>query len=80
MFSEAHFRSILATIPEAMVVIDEVGEILSFSATAEQMFGYSEAEVIGQNVKLLMPSPDRDRHDGYLSHYRNTGERKIIGI
>ena len=80
MFSEAHFRSILATIPEAMVVIDEVGEILSFSATAEQMFGYSEAEVIGQNVKLLMPSPDRDRHDGYLSHYRDTGERKIIGI
>jgi len=80
MFSEAHVRSILATIPEAMVVIDEVGNILSFSATAQEMFGYTEAEVVGQNVKLLMPAPDRDRHDGYLRHYRDTGERKIIGI
>jgi two-component system sensor kinase FixL len=77
---EAHLRSILATVPDAMIVIDEVGSILSFSAAAETMFGYGEAEVIGKNVKMLMPNPDRDRHDQYLSNYRTTGRRKIIGI
>ena len=77
---EAHLRSILASVPDAMVVIDEMGRILSFSAAAEKMFGYAEREVIGENVAMLMPSPDRERHDGYLSHYRDTGERKIIGI
>jgi two-component system sensor kinase FixL len=63
-----------------MVVIDEVGSILSFSAAAEKMFGYSEAELIGRNVKMLMPNPDRDRHDQYLVNYLTTGKRKIIGI
>jgi two-component system sensor kinase FixL len=78
--SEAHLRSILATVPDAMIVIDEQGTILSFSATAERMFGFGEAEVAGRNVKMLMPSPDRERHDGYLSNYLDTGQRKIIGI
>lgn len=78
--SEAHLRSILATVPDAMVVIDEAGHILSFSAAAEKLFGYAEAEVVGENVSMLMPSPDRERHDGYLRSYRATGERKIIGI
>jgi two-component system sensor kinase FixL len=77
---EAHLRSILATVPDAMVVIDEKGFILSFSAAAEKMFGYAETEVLGENVSMLMPSPDRERHDGYLAHYRKTGQRKIIGI
>src|SRR5690348_4157088 len=78
--AEAHLRSILATVPDAMVVIDEVGSILSFSAAAEKMFGYSEAELIGRNVKMLMPNPDRDRHDQYLVNYLTTGKRKIIGV
>ena len=78
--SETHLRSILATIPDAMVVIDETGHILSFSAAAERMFGYTEEEVLGENVSMLMPSPDRERHDSYLEDYRGTGERKIIGI
>jgi two-component system sensor kinase FixL len=78
--SEAHLRSILATVPDAMVVIDETGNILSFSAAAEKLFGYAEAEVVGENVSMLMPSPDRERHDGYLRNYRKTGERRIIGI
>jgi two-component system sensor kinase FixL len=77
---EAHLRSILATVPDAMVVIDEAGLILSFSAAAEKMFGYSESDVVGQNVKILMPSPDRERHDQYLINYLTTGQRKIIGI
>lgn len=78
--SEAHLRSILATVPDAMVVIEEGGHILSFSAAAEKMFGYKESEVVGENVSMLMPSPDRERHDGYLENYRRTGDRKIIGI
>lgn len=78
--AEAHLRSILATVPDAMVVIDEKGTILSFSAAAERMFGYAEAEVVGQNVRILMPSPDRERHDQYLINYLTTGKRKIIGV
>lgn len=77
---EAHLQSILETIPDAMIVIDERGRILSFSAAAEKMFGYSEAEVVGENVSALMPSPDRERHDYYLARYLMTGQRKIIGI
>jgi two-component system sensor kinase FixL len=78
--AEAHLRSILATVPDAMVVIDEQGSILSFSAAAEKMFAYGEAEVVGRNIKMLMPSPDRERHDQYLVNYLTTGKRKIIGI
>ncbi len=79
-FNEGHLRSILATVPDAMVVIDDRGRILSFSAAAEQMFGYSEADVIGENVSLLMPSPDRERHDSYIERYRQTGEKRILGV
>lgn len=78
--SEAHLRSILATVPDAMVVIDQRGSILSFSAAAEKMFGYDQSEVLGENVSMLMPSPDRERHDWYLENYMATGQRKIIGI
>ena len=77
---EAHLRSILETVPDAMIVIDERGYILSFSAAAERMFGFLEDEVLGENVSMLMPSPDRERHDGYLERYLRTGERRIIGI
>jgi len=77
--SASHVRSILATVPDAMVVIDEAGKILSFSSAAEQLFGYAEADVIGSNVSRLMPSPDRERHDSYLRRYLETGERRIIG-
>ena len=77
---EAQLKSILDTVPDAMIVIDERGIIQSFSAAAERLFGYRSAEVLGQNVKLLMPAPYRDSHDGYLERYRRTGERKIIGI
>ena len=77
---EAHLRSILETAPDAIVVIDVKGRMLSFSASAERMFGYLEDEVLGENVSMLMPSPDREQHDGYLERYMRTGERRIIGI
>ncbi len=77
---QAHLQSILDTVPEAMVVIDEKGIIQSFSATAERLFGWRTAEVEGRNVKVLMPSPYRDDHDVFMDRYRTTGERRIIGI
>lgn len=78
--SESHMRSILETVPDAMIVIDGHGMIQLFSSAAERLFGYSEQEAIGQNVSMLMPDPDRSRHDGYIARYRSTGERHIIGI
>jgi len=77
---EAHLRSILDTIPDAMIVIDEAGVMQSFSQAAERLFGWGPDEVIGKNVKMLMPSPYRESHDGYLLRYLDTGERRIIGI
>ena len=77
---EAHLQSILDTVPDAMVVIDEHGVIQSFSATAERQFGWRAEQVIGRNVSMLMPQPYRDAHDGYLLRYLTTGERRIIGI
>ncbi|WP_084730836.1 PAS domain S-box protein [Microvirga vignae] len=77
--SEAHLRSILETVPDAMIVADEKGIIRSFSATAEHVFGYQPDEVIGTNVKFLMPLPYREQHDAYIGRYRASGERRIIG-
>ncbi len=75
-----HLQSILDTVPEAMIVIDEAGTIRSFSAAAERLFGWTATEAIGCNVTLLMPDPYRAEHAQYLGRYLDTGERKIIGI
>ncbi len=77
---EAHLKSILETIPDAMVVIDPRGSIQSFSSAAERLFGRKAEEVIGKNVSMLMPAPYRENHDGYLERYLRTGERRIIGV
>lgn len=77
---EAHLKSILETVPDAMVVIDEHGAIQSFSKAAERLFGHTAETVVGRNVKILMPLPYREQHDGYLIRYLTTGERRIIGI
>ena len=77
---EALLRSILETIPDALVVIDERGRIHSFSTAAERLFGWTASDAIGRNVSVLMPSPYREGHDSYLAHYLTTGERRIIGI
>ncbi len=77
---EAHLQSILDTVPDAMIVIDTSGIIQSFSSAAERLFGYSAGEIIGQNIKVLMPSPYRENHDGFIKRYLDTGERRIIGV
>lgn len=77
---EALLRSILDTVPSALIVIDERGLMQSFSAAAERLFGFRPEEVLGRNVSLLMPSPYREQHDSYLARYLATGERRIIGI
>jgi len=77
---EAHLQSILDTVPDAMIVIDEHGIVQSFSAAAERLFGYPAADMLGKNVKRLMPSPYREGHDGYLERYLRTGEKRIIGV
>ena len=73
-------RSILASVPDAMIVMDETSEIIAFSAAAEALFGYSAAEVTGKNVRILMTSTDKSHHDGYVSNYLGTGEKQIIGV
>ena len=76
---EAHLRSVLDSIPDAMIVIDNQGIMRSFSATAERLFGYVTDEAVGNNVSMLMPSPYREQHDSYLARYFATGEKKVIG-
>ncbi len=78
--SEARTRAILAAAVDAIIIIDERGQIESLNPASEKMFGYAAEEMIGKNVKMLMPAPYKAEHDGYLSNYTTTGVKKIIGI
>ncbi len=77
--SEARMRTIFETAVDAIITIDERGIMERLNPAAERLFGYKEAEVAGKNVSLLMPAPHREKHDSYLAHYMQTGEKKIIG-
>lgn len=76
---EARLQAILKTATDAIISIDEAGTITDINPATERMFGYTQAELIGNNIKILMPSPFRNQHDGYLQRYKNTGEKRIIG-
>lgn len=77
---ETRMRNVVETAADGIITIDEKGQILTFNRAAENMFGYGLNEVVGQNVRMLMPSPDRENHDGYLNNYFTTGVKKIIGL
>ena len=78
--SDARWRAVVDAAVDGIIVIDSRGRIEAFNHAAEHMFGYTEAQVLGRNVRMLMPEPDRSRHDSYIQHHLETGERKIIGI
>jgi len=78
--SAARVRAIVNTLVDGIITIDERGIIESLNPAAEQIFGYSAAEVTGRNVRVLMPQPYQDEHDGYLLNYLRTGTKRIIGI
>jgi PAS domain S-box-containing protein len=73
-------RAVVDTAISGVILIDARGCVLMFNPACEKLFEYTAAEVIGQNVKMLMPGPYREEHDGYIENFRRTGERKIIGI
>jgi two-component system CheB/CheR fusion protein len=77
---EKSLQAILNTAADAIITINATGFIQSANPAAERMFGYAAAEMVGQNVKILMPSPYREQHDRYLDNYKKTGVKKIIDI
>ena len=76
----ARLQSIIDSAVDAIIVIDATGRVESINRSTERLFGYAAAEVVGQNVSMLMPSPHREAHDSYLARYLQTGEAKIIGV
>ena len=77
---DAHLKSILDTVIDAVVVIETDGTMVSFNTAAVRQFGYTPEETVGRNVSMLMPEPYRSQHDAYLHRYLTTGEKRIIGI
>jgi PAS domain S-box-containing protein len=77
---ESRLRTVVETAVDGVILIDAQGLIQMFNPACEKLFGYRADEVMGRNVKMLMPSPYRDEHDRYLDNFHRTGEKKIIGI
>src|SRR4029453_5065877 len=78
--SDARWRAVVDAAVDGIIVIDARGRIEAFNQAAENMFGYAEADGLGRNICMLMPEPDRSKHDGYIRHHLDTGERRVIGI
>lgn len=78
--SQHQLQSIISNVMDGIITINEKGEIEGFNPAAENIFGYMQQEVVGRNVNMLMPEPDRGSHDGYLQRYATTGKSKILGV
>ena len=77
--AEAKLRAVVDYAVDGLITIDERGHVESYNPACERIFGYSIAEVIGRDIKMLMPEPYFSEHDKYLAHYAATGEAHIIG-
>lgn len=77
--AEAKLNALLNAAVDAVIIIDHQGTIELFSSAAERIFEYKSAEVVGHNVKMLMPEPYQSEHDQYLHNYKHSGEARIIG-
>lgn len=78
--SQDELQAIIHNVMDGIITIDEAGLMQGFNPAAERIFGYSTREVAGQNVKMLMPEPDRSAHDGYLHRYTHSNEKRVLGV
>ena len=78
--AEARLRAILDNVLDGIITIDGSGTVISINPAVVKMFGYEAGEVVGRNIKMLMPEPNRGSHDGYLARYESTGKTRAIGI
>ena len=77
---ESELKEVINSLVDAVITINEKGEVESFNSSAEAMFGYQADEMIGRNIKILMPEPDSPHHDAFINDYMNKGGPKVIGI
>ena len=78
--AESRMRSVVDHVVDGIITINDRGIVTTFNPAAERIFGYKAREVVGENIKMLMPEPDRSAHDAYIGNYKRTGQAKIIGI
>jgi diguanylate cyclase (GGDEF)-like protein/PAS domain S-box-containing protein len=78
--SQYQLQSIISNVMDGIITINEAGEIQGFNPAAEQIFGYSQQEVMGKNLSMLMPEPDRSAHAGYIQRYLQTNKARILGV
>ena len=78
--SQSQLQAIIHNAMDGIITIDETGAILGFNPAAEHIFGYTQQEILGRNVNLLMPEPERSAHDGFIQRYIQTGETKVMGV
>lgn len=78
--SQGQLQAVIQNVMDGIITINELGEIQGFNPAAEQIFGYSQQEVLGQNVKILMPEPEQSEHDAHINRYRLTGQSMMIGV
>ncbi|MBI5889914.1 MAG: diguanylate cyclase [Nitrosomonadales bacterium] len=78
--SHYQLQSIIRNVMDGIIMINETGEIQGFNPAAEEIFGYTQQEALSKNLKMLMPEPDRGRHDGYIKRYLETGQARILGV
>lgn len=78
--SQGQLQAVIQNVMDGIITINESGEIQGFNPAAEQIFGYTQSEILGQNVKILMPEPDKSEHDAHIHRYMLTGQARLVGV